>query len=53
MHELMNMKAPIELVIIGRIIKYAIAAIGVKKITFFINLPNKYSVSILEEFDSG
>ncbi|BBD65358.1 hypothetical protein NIES4072_09710 [Nostoc commune NIES-4072] len=49
----MNMKAQIELVIIGRIIKYAIAAIGVKKFAFFINLPYKYSVSILEEFDSG
>jgi hypothetical protein len=32
MHELMNMKAPIELVIIGRIIKYAIAATGVKNL---------------------
>ncbi|MCC5630069.1 hypothetical protein LC613_19335 [Nostoc sphaeroides CHAB 2801] len=45
---------PSELVIVGRIVKYAIAAIGVKKhLTFLINLPNKYSVSILEEFDSG
>jgi len=46
---------PSELVIVGRIIKYIVAAIRCKKnhFTFFINLPNKYSISILEEFDSG
>lgn len=62
MREVMNMKAPVgirlcqvSLSSLAEEFKYAIAAIRCKKnhFTFLINLPNKYIVSILEEFDSG
>ncbi len=61
MHELMNMKAPvgimlcqISLSLLEEELSMRSQLLGVKNHSIFlINLPNKYSVSILEEFNSG